>query len=496
MAGNAPPYRNHILLHACKQARSEHDACRPSKGLCCCFEHEKAPRPGRVRGSTRPTTHPPSMPNERSRPPRREPYHREKKDGTRERVQGVYFRRDTQGRQVFEIGFRDSDGRQRYETVGGGVTAAEQALRDHKARMGRGERVAPKPTLTFGEAAERWQKSQVTALRPSTQKAYGAHLRTHLLPRWRKRRLDTFTVDDMARLIEELRANGKKAWTIRGCLVVSGRVFDFAGRRLGWAGSNPVRQLDRRERPASDQEERRVLTGAELERLLAVAPERARLLLAFAASTGVRLGEALGVTWRSLDLDAGTASITHQTNREGARVELKTKRSRRIIELPGSLVAALREHKVGSSHSRADDPVFATRTGRAVDHRSATRLLAKAIEDAKLDPDAEDSKATEPTPTFHSLRHTFASAWIAAGGDLVELSAHLGHRDPAITASVYAHEFERASRSDERRARLDAMFGSSVVAPVVARDGSKGQEASRPAEGEIVNMQEVRDGRQ
>ena len=41
----------------------------------------------------------------------------------------------------------------------------------------------------------------------------------------------------------------------------------------------------------------------------------------------------------------------------------------------------------------------------------------------------------------------------------MELSARLGHRDPAITAAVYSHEFESAARSSERRARLDAMYG-------------------------------------
>lgn len=483
---SAQPQRNHHPRTPCKYGYFSRDACRLSKGYTAGSSTTRAPGVSAPRGSSHPTIHPPSMPSHRIR---REPYYRAKKDGTRERVQGVYFRRDAQQRQVFEIGYRDSTGRQRYQRVDGGVTAAEQALRDTKARMGRGERVAPKPTLTFGEAAQRWQESQVAALRPSTQRAYGSHLRTHLLPRWHKRRLDSFTVDDVARLAEELRVAGKKAWTIRGCLVVVGRVFDFASRRLGWAGSNPVRQLDRRERPASDQKERRVLTREELERLLAVAPEPHRLLFAFAAGTGARQGEVLGLVWRTLDLDTGTVAVTHQLNRDGERVELKTKRSRRTIELPGSLVAGLRAHRLASPRSGPDDFVFATRTGRPFDHRAVGRALTRAVKDAKLD------QGAEPAPTFHSLRHGFASAWIASGGDLVELSAHLGHRDPAITASVYAHEFERANRSDERRARLDAMFGSGVVAPVVARDGCSPQDAPRRSEGKVVNMQEVRDER-
>ncbi len=422
---------------------------------------------------------------------RREPYYRQSRTGDRQRVPGVYFRHDAQGRVVFEIGYRDSDGRQRYQRVAGGVMAAEQALRDVKARMGRGERVAPSPTLTFGEAAERWRESQVEALRPATRAAYGAHLRTHLLPRWERRRLDTLTVDDVARVIEEMRATGHaKAWTIRGVLVVAGRVFDFASRRLGWAGANPVRQLDRRERPAGDQAERRVLTGEELGRLIAAAPERVRLLLAVCAGTGCRVGEALGLRWRSLDLDGGRAALTHQFTRSGELAPLKTARSRRTIELPSTLLAALREHRLASARSGPDDYVLATRTGRPLDHRSAGRLLARAVRDARLDAGAL------PAPTFHSLRHTFASAWIASGGDLAALSAHLGHRDPSITASIYAHEFERAGRGEQRRQRLDSMYGPGVVAPVVARDVNPPQQARLTASGEVVDLREKRDARQ
>lgn len=98
----------------------------------------------------------------------------------------------------------------------------------------------------------------------------------------------------------------------------------------------------------------------------------------------------------------------------------------------------------------------------------------------------------QAAPTFHALRHGFASAWIASGGDLVELSAHLGHRDPSITASTYSHEFEKAARSDARRVRLDGIFGSVLE----ATGGSGGQESHAPTTGEVVDMQGRREAAQ
>src|SRR6476620_9536056 len=63
-------------------------------------------------------------------------------------------------------------------------------------------------------------------------------------------------------------------------------------------------------------------------------------------------------------------------------------------------------------------------------------------------------------PTFHELRHAHASALIADGWDLVSVSRRLGHASPNVTASFYSHEFEQAHRRDERRARLDGLYGT------------------------------------
>ena len=394
----------------------------------------------------------------------------------------IYRREDADGRVRYELNFRDSDGRQRRQTVEGGIRAARTALADVKARQGKGERVAPR-RLRFDEASERWLASATATLRPSTASTYSTHLRVHLSPRWGRRRLDSLTVDDIARLIEEMRASGHKAWTIRGVLVVASRTFDFARRRLDYPGANPVRDLDRSERPASDARERRVLTRDELTAVLDAAPERHRALLRFAAQTGVRLGEALGLRWRDLDLDAGTATIAGQRDRTGRHVEAKTKRSRRSIELPAELTRLLREHRLAAAHCAADDPVFATRTGAPFDHRAVQRGLHAG---AKL------AGIAEPHPTVHDLRHSHASFWIAAGGDLAELSSRLGHANPAITASVYAHEFETASRGARRRERLDAMYGSGVA----AAERSRTQPAATGTDGEVVDLQAKRDAAQ
>jgi integrase len=63
-----------------------------------------------------------------------------------------------------------------------------------------------------------------------------------------------------------------------------------------------------------------------------------------------------------------------------------------------------------------------------------------------------------PKVVFHALRHTHASALIAAGLDVVSVSKRLGHASPTITLSVYAHMF--ANKDDAAAAAMDAALGN------------------------------------
>ncbi len=63
-----------------------------------------------------------------------------------------------------------------------------------------------------------------------------------------------------------------------------------------------------------------------------------------------------------------------------------------------------------------------------------------------------------PKVTFHALRHSHASALIAAGLDVVSVSRRLGHANPTITLSVYAHLFK--NKDADAAAAMDAALES------------------------------------
>jgi integrase len=69
-----------------------------------------------------------------------------------------------------------------------------------------------------------------------------------------------------------------------------------------------------------------------------------------------------------------------------------------------------------------------------------------------------------PRVMFHALRHSHASALIAAGLDIVTVSRRLGHGSPAITLGVYAHIFTNADAG--AALAIEAAMGAGAKSPM------------------------------
>lgn len=378
----------------------------------------------------------------------------------RQRVErGIYSRLNASGHDVLEIGWRDVQGKQRWRRVEGGIKAARAALATAQAEKAVGKRAPADPRLRFDAAADAWWQARADTLRPQTQATYTSALK-HARRRFGRARLTDITPADVASFVAAQQRKGFKGWTIKGHLTVVSAIFKYAGRHLGYVGGNPIAMLERPEKPGiEDERPKRVLSPDELERLLSAVDDRYRLIFEVAAESGGRLGETLGLVWGNVDFDAATLTFTHQLDRHGDRVPLKTKRSRRCIEITPMLVAKLREHKMASGRSGPHDLVFVSRDGTAHDHRNiAGRVLARAVKRAGLEAVERDGEVIEYAPTFHNLRHSHGSALIASGWDIEEVSARLGHANTATTQRAYIHAYDAARRSDQRRDRLAALY--------------------------------------
>jgi integrase len=94
--------------------------------------------------------------------------------------------------------------------------------------------------------------------------------------------------------------------------------------------------------------------------------------------------------------------------------------------------------------------VFCNTRGRGLDYRDVGEGFRLALRRAGLAGGAARL-------SLHSLRHGFASLLIAKGLNVVYVSRQLGHANPTVTLSTYAHLFERA---DHAQAALEASYGA------------------------------------
>lgn len=395
------------------------------------------------------------------------------KQPRRVRVERNIYRRASG---VYEVGFKDATGKQRWRTVDGGITAA-RAVRDSLlTQRSRGERVSDNGRLRFGDAAGRWLEGPVVDLRPATQSCYRNAVEQHLLDRLGLRRLDAIGPDDVAELVRVLRSEGLAESTIVIVVGVTNRIYRYAARRLAWAGVNPVSLMLSSERPKpSKGQRRRIFERGELEQTIAAAGEPHRTLFTVAALTGARLSELLALTWANLhvdDADDAEIEFAHQVDRHGNLTPTKTDGSARTIPIPPQLARLLVEHRELSGLVRPESFVFATRSGRPFSQRNIGRALRaaqlKAV-DAEgrptfpalhaLDEQGEPVPIPHGTlPSMHSFRHTVASRALLAGESVDEVAFLLGHRDANVTRAVYVRELSDARRRTMRRSRMVAEF--------------------------------------
>ena len=155
--------------------------------------------------------------------------------------------------------------------------------------------------------------------------------------------------------------------------------------------------------------------------------------------TGMRRGEACGLRWDDVDLEASRLSVRRALIPHGNGVivsEPKTIKGRRSIALdPGTievLKAQAQQQLVDQAEKaeawRDSGYVFTKESGEPVHPQMVSRGFAQAIAAAKL-----------PQIRLHDLRHTHATLALQAGIHPKVVSERLGHATIAITLDTYSH---------------------------------------------------------
>lgn len=167
--------------------------------------------------------------------------------------------------------------------------------------------------------------------------------------------------------------------------------------------------------------------------------DRLHPLWVLLATTGMRRGEALGLRWSDVDLDAGRLRVVQTIIQVRSKIsvgEPKTVRGRRPIALDAGTVAVLREYRTRSLEERLlvgpefDDRglVFRHPDGSCLRPDAVSATFARRVRQAAL-----------PTLTLKGLRHTWATLALERGIHPRVVQERLGHSTIAITLGIYSH---------------------------------------------------------
>lgn len=303
--------------------------------------------------------------------------------------------------------------------------------------------ILPSPRMTCGRFFERWiclyAQSHVA---PTTLSSYKDIVRLHLGPAFARILLSRLTPHHIIEYLGRKQTEGLSGTT---CLYHYRLLHKILNDAVFWGdlGGNPA---DRVRAPQKRGFEPAILGEEQVRAFLkeAKATSRFYTLYLFAAMTGCRLGECLGLTWANIDFQNKVAhirQIAYKLRKDGHAAwiykEPKTRESRRTIDLVDDLLAELKEgqeaqkiHKAFFARDYKDQNlVFCKENGVPPNNGAVLDDMRRVLKRAGLSAKVR----------FHDLRHFVATYLFAQGEPIKLVSEQLGHSNATTTLNVYAH---------------------------------------------------------
>jgi integrase len=229
-----------------------------------------------------------------------------------------------------------------------------------------------------------------------------------------------------------LRAN-RHLVTLRAALTRAWRDGRIA-RNEAWARIQPF--------PGTERRRSRFLTIEEAQRLINASTPSISDLVRLALLTGARYAELCALNVHDFQADAGTLFVRDSKSGKPRHIVLNDEGVRYCQQLilgrPGA------------------EPLIARADGSRWSRDHHRRPFKEAVSRASLD----------PSFTFHELRHTWASLTIMAGAPLMVVAQNLGHRDTRMVELHYGHLADTFVRKVIRETAPSFGLVDSKVVPI------------------------------
>lgn len=317
------------------------------------------------------------------------------------------------------------EGRQ-YEATGKTVREAEQKLAEKLAAAKRGEDVIH-ASMTVDAWYHQWMElyKRPKGLTAKSLAMYEEKYRLYIKPRIGRMKLADVRAAHLQKIINE-QAGMSSSHVCKLRLVMQGMFARARQSRLIVYDPSELLEL-----PATTRHQRRPITDAEREAILAVADQhRAGLWVLTLLYTGMRPGETAALSWADVDFSRNEIHV-HAAKESGSATIKGPKTAAGVRDIPmrPALAQRLRE-----AQWKPFSPVFPTQRGTRQTDSSMRRMWDSFMREV-----GELMGGPAPELSPYCLRHTFCSDLQRAGVPINIAKELMGHADIQTTANIYTH---------------------------------------------------------
>ena len=330
----------------------------------------------------------------------------------------------------------------------------------------------------FGDLAANWFENFKVGVKPRTVEIMRGRLKIYILPAFGDKRISAITPIMVQNQVNQWAFNA--AQPVRDNVVYEGskhrergkggsykiyfnivnRIFKYAVS-LGLAEKNPcLNVIVPKMRLESTERETKYFNQSQLKKFFGYIGQLSkepytndllRALCRLLVASGMRVGEAVALTWSDIDFETGRVSITKNTYMSIIQKTPKTDKSKRVVIIDRHTLDYLEKWRLQEKKHflKLRRPniklVFPTKAGAVMDYQTLRPFLLKWFDACGL-----------PNIGFHGFRHTHASLLLNAGASYKEIQARLGHSSIKMTMDIYSH------LEDEKQRQAVELFESIV----------------------------------
>lgn len=345
------------------------------------------------------------------------------------------------------MGLDSLTGKRITTTRRGFKTQKEASLAEARLKLEYEEKTfnAKNSKYTFQQIYELFLVEHKNTVKSGTYATTVRYAKLHILPKIANKKIDSFTVLDCQKLVNQWAEYFNSAKYPKG---ITQQVFDYA-IKMNIITDNPMRKVKLPKRKETINEVNKFYNTKELKHFFDCVKDYGNMkYLAFfrlLAFTGMRKGEALALNWSDIDFNKKQVHITKGVVLDENEIPIisttKTKKSVRTVSLDDESLATLKKWKLEQAKELMSIGINSMNKHQLLFTYDANKLYRPSYSNCWLEQIIK--KYNLKKITMHSFRHSHCSLLFEMNTPIQVVQDRLGHTNIKTTMDIYTHVTEK-----------------------------------------------------